>query len=400
MADYQYVESSGTIIADTSDIKTEVENEYRDIFGQDFIVDDETPEGLLINGEVTSRQSVARNNARLANQINPNLAEGVFIDALWALTGGSRRAATRSTVTGTISGVSGTSIPSGSIATVGAGGDEFSLVTTTVIPASGTVDAVFQGVNTGPVEAAISALDTIPSPGVLGWETITNAAAAVTGTSTQSDEQARNERRETIGLQGRSVPLAVSSRVRALDGVNSLTFRENVTNATSVIDGITLVPHSIWVCVSGGQQSDIAMALLESKTPGANWNGSVTESVTDPVSGQSYPVQFERPTDVPILARVTVRASSTVSDPVTAVRDAIVDYSNGLVGGEAGFVVGADVSPYELGWAVSVEAPGLFVSLVEIAFQADTPSYVTTTLSIAVDQQASITSGAIEVIVS
>lgn len=399
MADYQYIVNTGTIIPDTSDIKSEVEGEYRQIFGQDFVVDDETPEGLLINGEVTSRQSVARNNARLANQINPDLAEGVFIDALWALTGGSRRAATKSTVTATISGVTGTSIPSGSLATVGEGGSEFSLTATTVIPLSGSIDAVFQSVLDGPVEAPATELNTIPSPGVLGWESITNVASATLGTSTQSDQQARNERRQTIGLQGRSVPLAVTSNVRALDGVNSLTFRENVTESTAIIDGITLSPKSIWVCVSGGQSSDIARALLSSKTVGADWNGSQSEVVVDPSSGQSYTVEFDRPIDVGILARVTVRASSAVPDPISAVRDAIVDYSNGLVGSEPGFVVGADVSPYELSWAISSQVPSLFVSLVEISYDNDPANYVSTTLNIDVNQQASITSGSIEVTV-
>ena len=113
MASYNYVTNTGVVVADTSATLTEVETEFKDVFGQDLVTDAETPEGAWINAEVTSRQSVARNNAAIANQINPNLAGGVFLDALWALTGGQRRAATRSTVTATLSGVAATNHPCG-----------------------------------------------------------------------------------------------------------------------------------------------------------------------------------------------------------------------------------------------------------------------------------------------
>lgn len=399
MANYDYLTNSGVIVADTSDTRDEVVTEFRGVFGQDLVVDDETPEGAWINAETTSRQSVARNNASLANQINPNMAGGIFLDAIWALTGGQRDVATRSTVTATVAGVAGTALNAGVRASVGSGGEEFELVNAVTIPVSGSIDAAFQSVNTGPIAAAAGALNTISSPGVLGWETITNANAAVLGVAQQTDESARRERNATIGLQGRSTAAAVASNVRAVSGVTSHSFRENSTNATQVIDGVTLVAHSVWACVSGGANNDIALALLRSKTGGANWNGSQSVSVTEPNSGQSVTVQFERPTDVPIAARVTVRVSSAVADPETAVRDAIIAYAAGQVGGEEGFAIGSDVSPYELSWAVSVQNAGIFVSLLEVSTNPNSPTFGTSTIPINIDQQASIIAGNIQVIV-
>lgn len=397
MAVYEFVEATGTVVPDTADLLATVNAEFQSIFGADFVVDPETPGGAWIAGEVSSRASVARNNATVANQINPNLAGGPFLDAVWALTGGARGAAARSTVQVTLTGQVGTPIPAGSRVQTAAGA-LFRLVTAATIPSGGTLTASFESVELGPVAAAAGTLTQIVD-GVLGWDTATNPSTAVLGRATETDPASRARRRETLALQGQSTALAVSSRVRAVDGVRSVAFRENVTNATAVIDGITLVAHSVWVAVQGGADLAVATALLEAKSAGANWNGTTSVNVTEPASGQTFAVQFQRPTEREILARVTVRqeaASST--DPTTAVRDAIVNYANGDLSNEAGFVLGEDVSPYELAGAVNREAPEIFVTNVEIAFDAMTPVFGTATLAIALNEVATIERSAIQVL--
>ena len=149
--------------------------------------------------------------------------------------------------------------------------------------------------------------------------------------------------------------------------------------------------------VEGGSDNDVALALLSSKSGGANWNGATSVSLTDPSSLQSVTVSFDRPTSVPILVRVTVRASSG-SEPTANVQQAVVDYANGLVSGGDGFIVGADVSPFEIGSAVNTQNAGLFVSLVEVALNVDSPTYVTTTLPIDINELATIIFSDVEVV--
>lgn len=399
MATFNYIQDSGLIIPDTSELLEEVNAEYRVIFGEDFIVDPETPEGALIAAEVTSRASVARNNATVGNQLNPNFAGGPFLDAIWALTGGSRSRERRSTVEVTITGVAGTVIQEGSVARTTAGAD-FQSVGVITIPLSGTVTATFESVEFGPIVAAVNTL-TIIVDGILGWETITNPAVATLGALVESDINSRARRRQTIALQSRSTALAVISHVRDVEGVRSLTFRENVTNATVVIDGITLVAHSIWASVQGGADADVAAALLEAKSGGANFNGDVSVSVTEEASGQPFNVSFDRPTAVPILARVTLRVGTSQSvDPVIAARNAILDYANGQLEGEEGFVVGNDVSPFELAGAINRSSPDLFITQVELAFDDGSPTFVNTTLTINIDQVATIIAGDIQVLIA
>ena len=344
MAVYDYLVSTGVIVPDTATTRTDVENEFKQIFGQDFIVDPETPQGQWIDAETTSRQSVARNNAAVSNQINPNLAGGPFLDAIWALTFGGRNIGRRSTVSTTVAGVSGTIIPVGSRARTTTGGDEFRAVNAITIPAGGSVVGAFESVEIGAIEAGVNTLTVIVDP-VLGWETVTNAAAAALGQSVQSDQQGRLERNNELALVGRSVPAAVISNVSAVTGVRSLAFLENITGSATTIQGINLVANSIWVAVHGGADADIAMALLISKTAGAAWNGSQSVAVTEPSSGQSYTVLFDRADTVNILVRITINRLDTVENPVSTIREIITAYANGEQAGETGFVIGQDVSP-------------------------------------------------------
>ena len=99
MADvYDYILTTGVIVSDTGVINEEVITEYQQAFGSDLVTTPNTPQGVLITAETAARVAVADNNAALANQINPNVAGGVFLDAIGALTGTYRTPATPSTV--------------------------------------------------------------------------------------------------------------------------------------------------------------------------------------------------------------------------------------------------------------------------------------------------------------
>ena len=115
MADvYDYITVTGVIVPDTSVIMQDVIDEFLQTFGQDLVTTPNTPQGVLIVSETAARSAVADNNAALANQINPNVAGGVFLDAILALTGAERSPATPSTVTADLTGIAGTIIPQGS----------------------------------------------------------------------------------------------------------------------------------------------------------------------------------------------------------------------------------------------------------------------------------------------
>lgn len=394
---YDYITETGTVVPDTSTLLAEVENEFKTALGADLVTSPNTPQGALIVAEVLARTGVVGNNAALANQINPNLAGGTFLDAIWALTGGQRIAATRSVVPGVLlTGLPGTVIPAGSQASI-ADGTLFESVSGVVLNSLGQGTVDFQAADTGPISVNPGALNQIVT-GILGWDGVNNPTAATLGRDQESDLAARQRRRNTLSLQNVALPAAIISALYDTPNVRSLTFRENTTAVPIVIDGVTLAPHSIYVCVDGGTDAAVAESLLENKSLGCGWNGTTTVNVTDAASGQVYAVQFSRPTAVPVQARVYVRNIGALNDVMAAVKQAIVDYTLGRLPGEAGFVVGASVSAFELAGAVARQVPGVYVQKCEISLLSPV-AWSTNEIPVLISEIATILAGNIQVFV-
>lgn len=363
MVDFNYITSTGVIVPDTSELRADVESEWKAAFGQDLVVTPETPQGTMITIDVEARDAMVRNNAELANQINPDIAGGVFLDALWALTRGSRRSATRSILYGVeFRGVPGTIIPARSVAEVELTGARFLTSTDMIIGTNGLVVGNAVAEDVGPIAAPVGGLNQVASS-VLGWEQVYNPSAALLGSLVESDIASRRRRRQTLALQSMSLSEAVISRLYGVDGVRSVSFRENVTTEPLVIDGITLAPKSIYVCVEGGEEAEVATALLNAKTGGADWNGEVTVSLIEPFSNQAYAVRFDRPVDINRMLRVTIRP--TTLDAQVIIPDAIAQYAAGEISGETGLVLGEDLSPFEIAGAINEVEPRIFVKRIE-----------------------------------
>ena len=380
MALYRYIETTGTILPDTGALRDEVEQEYRDNFGQDLILTPESPEGVLVTAETEARDAVVRLNAALANQINPNLAGGIFLDAICALTGLERDKAEHTLVPALLRGEPDTVIPKDAEGQT-EDGDKFVSISAVTLDRAGRAEVFFTSVEAGAIPCPAGALKKIPR-GIVGWETITNEAPGTLGKPVERDHLLRRKRRQTLYLQGVALPGAIQSAVYDVEGVKSLVYRENYTNAPKEIDGKTLNPHSIYLCVDGGVDEDIARALFDNKSLGCGYTGQDVEVlVPEHISGKPYPVIFDRPELVPVRCIVTVKKlNSSVVDVQSVCKQAILAYAAGDLQGALevldgtvdnapsmeGFTVGAGVSPFELAASVAVFAPSLFVVDVKV----------------------------------
>lgn len=403
---YEYLEPQGVIVPDTSSTLAEVQSEWQQALGADLIVTADTPQGVMITAETLARNNVIKNNAALANQINPNIAGGVFLDAIISLTGVQRNAQTPTSVTNvTLSGVVGTVLPVGTQAQTAAG-DLFQLVSQVTIPSGGTTLGNFQSIDDGQIPCGDGALNQIVTA-ILGWETITNnqegspASITTLGTTTQSDQAARAFRLNTLAFNGISLAEAITSALYATEGVRSLTFQENIAATTQTINAIVMVPHSVYACVQGGTDLAVASALLENKSSGAAWNGGTNVPVIEPASGQTYAVLFDRPTPVNVYVKVT-----TPNGNEDQIVQSVIDYMNGLVSIQnqngtqqtlPGFVTGADVSPFDLASAIVAENPGIYITSVQLSI--DDSTFTTDPVVIGVNQVAFTQASYVSVVV-
>jgi len=400
MVNYEYITATGVIIPDTEITLSQIQTEFKNAFGQDIIVTSDTPQGVLISAETTARNAVIRNNAALANQINPNIAGGTFLDAIWALTGGGRSTPTFSNASVNLTGVAGTVIPI-TITVANSNGDLFSPIESVTLNSEGMASVVFNALIAGPIAAPAATLVNIITS-VLGLETAINPNDANLGTIEQSDVMARQARRNTLGQQANSQAAAIIAGVLTVPNVLSMSYRENVTSSIQVIDGVTMQPHSMWACVDGGTDIAVATAILQRKGGGCGYTDGagtpVTVNVTDPSSGQVYSISFDRPTTVGVLVQVTLSIGQSVLDPLTTVQNAILNYVNGLLNGEPGFVLGVPVSCFELAGAVNQADPLFFIRNVQTSLISPV-SYSNAEIPIALWQKAVLNVSGITVIV-
>lgn len=397
---YNYVASSGIIVPDTSDIKTQIETEYQAAYGSDIALGSDTIQGKQIAAETTARSRVAQMLASVANLMNPNQAGGIALDAICAFLGLTRESSTFTTVPNvTVSGVPNSLFSAGQLQAKGASSGAYFVNTRAIqLSSSGSATVDFVCQTAGPIDCPAADLEIATQ--VLGWETINNASAGTPGIDQQSDVSLRAARNRRLGLQGQGTPEAIISALDNVPDVASVTFRENYTGATAVIDGITLLAHSVWACVDGGTDIDVATALLASKGAGANWNGATSVNVVDASSGQTYPVQFDRPSQIAVMVRATMRQGTSTADLSGSVPQAVIDYSTGKVESMPGFVTGASVSPFDISAGITEQLPGCKVAKLEVALLSGTPVWQTTEISIALNQKATITLSAVQVLIT
>ena len=345
---------------------------FKSALGDDISLEENTPQGRLIAAITTSRIETLRTCALVANLINPDVAYGAYLDNLCALTNCIRASATRSSVTAVIGGVAGTIIPATTSTAVTENGDVFYLENAATIGADGTVEAIFLAQETGPIKCDIGQLTTIKT-GVVGWETITNNTAAVVGTDREGDTQLKTKRAATL-YSGRALIGDIQAALAIVDNIQSYYIDQNNKTNPVTKNGITINPHSVYVCVYGGADADVARALYNTVPAGCDYTGSVTVPVTDRYNQQNYDVSFDRATVKQIDVKVYVHKNTGAGDIDEAIIKAISDYQNGQIENIDGLKIGVDVSPFEIASAITASVSTIFVNQVEIAEHGSTLS--------------------------
>lgn len=373
---YEYVTSKGVIVPDTSTLKADVEQEYKNALGTDLDVSENTPQGRLIATETDARKFIIGLNALMANVINPDESYGIYLDALCNLFGITRTAAYSSRVIATISGAENTVIPANSRAKT-TSGEMFYLENSVTIPASGTIQATFLSQETGAIPCATGQLTQIVDT-VLGWDTITNSTVATLGAVAESDKALKARRENSLYISGSDSLSSIIANIKTVKNVQSVYGYENDSDLTVSLPNtdIEINPHSICVVVDGGTDSEVAKVILEKKPVGCGYTGINSQSVTVNVpSGMNfnYEVTFNRPSYVPCSVAMTIKNNSNNpnTDIETLIKNAILAYAGNDVEGVDGLGCGADVSPFEIASAVTIQIPNIYVSSVEIKKNTD-----------------------------
>ena len=283
--------------------------ELRRVLGQDLALDQASPQAQIVGIIGQALYDIDRQVYGLGVANSIQSASGRRLDALVSFVGLARYPGEQSTVTVTLTGEPGTIIPLASVATTaGDGGVRFELIREVVIPASRQVNATMQAVIYGPVDAPAGTL-TVPVSPVDGWTEVTNPSAAVHGRYVESDAELRVRYLNTLGRNSQGSLDGIRSRIAEVSGITAYHVRENAANTPDVVNGLTLPAHSILAIVKGGDDTEIATALANSKPAGiitgvTGVPGTATE-VSETLPPDDMVIKFLRPADYPVTVSIT-----------------------------------------------------------------------------------------------
>lgn len=105
---YNYINTQGIIVPDTQDVLNDVRTEWKQLFGESLSTEEGTPQGRIIELIATERKQSVASLAFVANQLNPQVATGTFLDAQGNFFG-VERGASRNTI---VMNVKMTGVPS------------------------------------------------------------------------------------------------------------------------------------------------------------------------------------------------------------------------------------------------------------------------------------------------
>ena len=259
------------------------------------------------------------------SQFDPDAATGAALSGLVRLNGIERAEGKASIVQLQLTGVAGTIIHKGQRVSDA----QRQVIWLTQADAmlnpegQGSVTAITE--EKGAYTAAPGQLRVILTP-VVGWNTVSNSAAAVPGAIEERDPVLRQRRDQSTMAPASSPVEALYANLRNVTGVD---FVRVLINNTLVIDSRGIPPKAISAVVVGGEDKDVAQVLLERSPALTEWHGNALFVVTDKL-GDTYPIQWVRPSEVPIYLEIDIQSlndGQLTDDYAARISDAIVLYS-------------------------------------------------------------------------
>ena len=169
---------------------------------------------------------------------------------------------------------------------------------------------------------------------VPGLTAVSNVGSYVAGRLAESDVEFRRSYADKIYNRSSAMLESIKSAIlKNVQGVVSVAPYENCTNE---VDSAGRWPHSIEVVVEGGDATEIAQQILNTKAGGINTFGSV-ETTLHGVYGEDIVVRFNRPTYVKVWFKVGITLSPNTNPPtnyVELVKEQILEKMSVLGAGE------------------------------------------------------------------
>lgn len=330
-----FIDETGLHIPTYSDIRDDLISKMKTIFGDDIYIDQDSMDYQQISifaRKIFDSYCLAQ---LVYNNRTPSTAIGVGLDNDVVYANIQRKPATSSTVQLTITGDAGTTINNGEASD---GTNSWLLPAIVTIPSNGTITVEATSKEAGNIGALPNTITQIVTP-VYGWTSVTNNYAAQAGTNIETDASLRGRFAMATRQPSQTVFEAIWAAIENIAGVTRVVGYENDTgsNSTGTEPPNTpagLPPHSITFVVEGGDETEIATAIWNKKTPGCYTNGTTTVQLVS-ISGNVTNIRFYLPTYNQVYVQVSIKKLVGYNDEyATKISNAVSEYIQSMQIGE------------------------------------------------------------------
>ncbi len=318
-----YIDATGMHIPKYEDIRDNLIDQMKQIFGTDIYIDEDSQDYQQISIFARKIYDVNALALLVYNNRTPTTAIGIGLDSICAIAGIQRKPATYSTVQLTITGDAGTVITNGQATD---GTYIWNLPETVTIPDNGVITVEATCNIAGNISASSNSITMISTP-TFGWLSVTNNYNAQPGVDVETDASLRGRFAKSTLSPSSTVFDGIISAIETVEGVGRVKGYENDTGS---VDSNGLPAHSVTLVVENGDTEQIANQIFFKKTPGCYTNGTTSVDITS-ASGTVTTIRFYRPQYKNIWVKVNIKKLNGYNDQSsTDIQNAVVDYINNL----------------------------------------------------------------------
>ena len=368
-----YIDGTGLHIPTYTDLRDQLIQEAKSIFGEDIYLDSDSADYQLISilsKKIFDSYSLAQ---LVYNNRTPITAIGVGLDNAVAYANIKRKPATYSTVMLTLTGSAGTEITNAQA--IDQSNTKWNIPDCSIgINGNVMVEATCD--TPGNIGALPNTINIIGTP-IFGWISVNNTYAATPGADVETDAELRGRYSLAVRSPSMTVFDSLQSSIEEITGVQRVVGYENDTGNVSTGTVPPNVPsslpaHSVTFVIEGGEDQAIAENIYNKKTPGCYTNGTTAIDVTSE-SGNVNTIRFYRPTYTDVYAKITVKKFANWNDELeNKIKEQVNSYIANLNIAES--VYNSMIWAVAVGAMDSITNPSFSVTGVELGTSASSLS--------------------------
>lgn len=363
---------NGLVTASYVQIREALTAKYKEIYGTDIDVSTASADGQYVSSLSLVIYNMLESIKKMYTSLDPNVANGKFLDIICALSNITRKGPTKSYASLLVTNNGNTDYTSTSITFIDRANITWKASNSDGTPITITAGSSVTLIATcdlfGPIAAEGSGEADTP-----GWiyQTLDNNSLtviqendAVIGTYEEGDSELRSRRAKSTGQDAITTLDGLTGSLLDIDGIRDVKIYNNPTSSTVNVRGdLNVKPHSVLISIRKDDGIDVEDSLVgstiyENMTPGIGTDFLPASGVGNKVynyptiSALQQPVywRYARPIHPTINVILEINDSFDTQDEYKIIRDYLFDLLNNKA-------IGESLNPNNLKWEVQCADP-------------------------------------------